>query len=48
MERPGSTVNALKLLNSSSCGALTNPEQKTATHGFYFDKKAGSIVYGDW
>jgi len=48
VERPGSTVNALKLLNSSSCGALTNPEQKTATHGFYFDKKAGSIVYGDW
>jgi len=41
-------IPALQLLNSGSCGATTNPLEERANHGFYFGKKAGSIVYGDW
>tara|TARA_Y100001970_G_scaffold294352_1_gene451282 strand:- start:545 stop:2455 length:1911 start_codon:yes stop_codon:yes gene_type:complete len=41
-------VSALEELNTDSCNALTNPLEERANHGFYFGKKAGSIVYGDW
>jgi len=41
-------VTALQALNGSSCATLTNPIDHQANRGFYFSKKAGSIVYGDW
>jgi hypothetical protein len=41
-------VSALQALNGSSCATLTNPIDHQANRGFYFGKKAGSIVYGDW
>jgi hypothetical protein len=41
-------VTALHALNGSSCATLTNPIDHQANRGFYFGKKAGSIVYGDW
>lgn len=40
-------MNALRLLNSSSCNDITNPIEKTAAKGFYFGDRAGSIVFGD-
>lgn len=40
-------MNALRLLNSSSCNNLTDPLEKTATKGFYFGDRAGSITFGD-
>lgn len=40
-------MNALRLLNSSSCNNLTDPLEKTAAKGFYFGDRAGSITFGD-
>ena len=40
-------MNALRLLNSSSCSDLTNPNEKSASRGFYFGDRAGSITFGD-
>lgn len=38
---------ALRALNKSVEGS-TDPLDAQSNHGFYFGKKAGSIVYGDW
>ena len=38
---------ALRNLNSGSCDRLTDPLEKTASRGFYFDGGAGSIIFGD-
>jgi hypothetical protein len=35
-------------LMSSSMNSSIDPLDEPSNHGFYFGKKAGSIVYGDW
>lgn len=40
-------MNALKLLNSASCNTIADPFEKTASRGFYFGHRAGSITFGD-
>jgi hypothetical protein len=42
-----SMINALKLLNSSSCEGITNPFEKRGATGTHYDQKAGSISYID-
>ena len=38
---------AMRLMNTGS-QAGADPTEERANHGFYFDKNAGSITYGDW
>jgi hypothetical protein len=40
-------ISAMRLMNTGS-QAGTDPTEERANHGFYFDKNAGSIIYGDW
>ena len=40
-------IDAMKLLNSSSCESISSPLEKRASSGFYFSKDAGSIIFGD-
>lgn len=40
-------INALELLNSSSCQTISNPFEKSAATGFYFGERAGSITFGN-
>jgi len=39
--------NALRLLNSSSCDTIADPNVKRSSRGFYFGENAGSITFGD-
>lgn len=40
-------LNALRLLNSSSCETIADPNVKRSSRGFYFGGNAGSITFGD-